>query len=230
MKKIKMHGNLLLATLALTPILDTGVAHAMLSVYAIRGDASSSIVYDPAKENALYGENLLVTGVTATDVQQNNGGTLAISGGILSFKTGVLTSHAGNVWNFAPGGTITLKGEIPSINVPSSTLLEGNLYSVSATEYPLGLYVLEIVSGTFTSTSHSGISQYFGAPGGLVSSDVLSLSFLSNTNISGGFSGNNLFNGIVVDSVTPTPVPAAFWLFGSGLAGLAGVAGKKRRA
>ena len=43
-----------------------------------------------------------------------------------------------------------------------------------------------------------------------------------------GFNANFDITDLTITSVTPVPVPAAVWLFGSGLLGLVGVARRKK--
>ena len=45
-----------------------------------------------------------------------------------------------------------------------------------------------------------------------------------------GFNVNFDFTALHITSVSPIPLPAATWLFGSGLLGLLGFAGRRKRA
>lgn len=41
------------------------------------------------------------------------------------------------------------------------------------------------------------------------------------------FGESSIFIGLLTDNITPVPLPPAFWLFGSGLAGLSGIFARK---
>ena len=229
--RITLYKQLLFATL-FTVTLTAGVnaAHAALAIdYTVTGDSLSSIIYDPSLDAFLHGNNLTVTGVTGTDTQLNAGVTLPILNGALNFQTGALTSATGTTWNFGSGGTITLQGGISAIGLPSNTtLITGSFNSASVTELALGTYQFDIVGATFGDSDNPNIYQYFGVPDNSTCTNALNLSFIGTSNAGGGFTSINNYGGVVVDSPTPTPIPAAAWLFGSGLMGLVGLRRKTR--
>ena len=198
-------------------------AHAALSIdYTVGG--SGLISYDPTVNNFLNGNALNVTGVTGNDAKLNTGITLPIIDGLLNFQTGALTSLTGNSWNFGSGGTITLQGGIAALNLPTgTTLLSGSFLSASVTALPLGSYQFDIMGASLEGTDNQNIYQYYGIPAGSGSSLALNLSFIGMSNAGGSFTSLNNFGGIVVDSPTPVPIPAAAYLFGSGLMGLLGI-------
>ncbi len=225
--KINKFKNLLLAaSIMATLLLSTGAAQAALSIsYAVTGGSSSSIVYNPSADAFLHGNNLTVTTVTGTDTPLNSGTNHSIVGGLLNFQTGAYTSQSQGVWNFGGGGTISMTGGISDIGLPNnSTLLTGSFLSATVTELPVGSFRFDIVGATFGDSDNPNIYQYFGVPAGSICSNAMSLSFLATSIGSTGFtSGNNTIAGQVVDTPTPTPIPAAAWLLGSGLLGLAGI-------
>jgi hypothetical protein len=229
-RRTKIFKNLLLAALfTITLISSAGAAHAALSIdYTIGG--SGSISYDPTINTFLNGNALTVTGVTGNYTQSNTGTMLPVTSGLLNFQTGALTSQTGNVWYFNSGGTITLQGGISALNLqPSTTLLSGNFLSASVTELALGSFQFDIVGAALDGAENPNIYQYYGIPAGYTSSLALNLSFLGMSNTGGGFTSTNNFGGVVVDAPTPTPIPAAAWLFGSGLIGLGGIRRKMKK-
>jgi hypothetical protein len=98
-------------------------------------------------------------------------------------------------------------------------------------------------SGTsgFTTIESAGQTNYHAtligpALASYIGSGNLLYGVYSNATFSGGFTGGNgsflntqqfVTNATVTYDYTPTPIPAAFWLLGSGLLGLAGL--RKRR-
>jgi hypothetical protein len=224
-ERISIFRNLLLASLfTATLILSAGAAHAALSITYTVGN-SGAISYDGTPTGDLIGNNLNVTALTGNETLNNAGTALPVTGGLLNFATGALTSHTGNVWNFGSGGTITMLGEISAISgVPaSSTLLSGNFLSASVTQLSLGTYQFNIVGATFGDTDNPNIYAFYGVPAGSSCTNALALSFEGTSYGANGFTSTNSFGGTLIDSPVVTPIPAAAWLFGSGLMGLVGI-------
>jgi hypothetical protein len=113
------------------------------------------------------------------------------------------------------GGALTIDGTVASLGFNSGTLLTGNL---TAFGFPdAGGDPLEFL---FDVTGGDAAGLYGSAPGGVILSGV--------TGFTGDFSTNFTGDGFAVSDVAPVPIPAAVWLFGSGLLGLAGI-GRRRR-
>jgi len=118
------------------------------------------------------------------------------------------------------GGSLTIGGTVASLGFNSGTLLTGTL---TAFGFPdAGGDPLEFL---FDVTGGDAAGLYGGIPGGVI---------LSATGFTGDFTTNfdNLISGIpgtgaAVSDVAPVPLPAAVWLFGAGLLGLAGVARRR---
>ena len=120
------------------------------------------------------------------------------------------------------GGTLTIGGTVASLGFNSGTLLTGNL---TAFGFPnAGGDPLEFL---FDVTGGDAASLYGGGsiPGGIILSDAgFTGDFGSDfDNLSGGVPGT----GIGVSDVAPIPLPAAVWLFGSGLLGLVGASRRR---
>lgn len=95
-------------------------------------------------------------------------------------------------------------------------------------------------AGAFSIELYAGVSSPAGSPiasglsGGGQSSVSFSADLVNNTTytVRTAFSFGVAGTDVAVDATTqvsPIPVPAAVWLLGSGLLGLVGVVGKKRR-
>ena len=113
------------------------------------------------------------------------------------------------------GGTLTIGGTIPSLGVGPGSLLTGTLTSLgfptSGSGDPLE-FLFDVTGGD--------LASFYGTSGGII---------LTESGFIGGFAtdfSNVPFTG-VADTGTVVPVPAAAWLFGSGLLGLAGIARRR---
>ncbi len=98
---------------------------------------------------------------------------------------------------------------------------------------PLGVYDFLIDSNMH---NYSGSFDLFanaaGIDTGIVGIDKLSISFFSAASRAGSAYSNATvhFDNVSVDTTSPVPLPAAAWLFGSGLLGLIGFSKRKKAA
>jgi hypothetical protein len=210
-----------------------GNAHATLSLdYTL--DSSSplaTVYYNPTQDLFLHGSEIGVTKITGIETTQNAGAmnALSINGGTLNFVTGAFTGKTGNMWNFAGGGLISVVGGIAPLSIAyGSTLLSGSFTSAMVIEMPLyGQLKFDIVGATFNDIDHQQIYNYFNIPAGTSSAEGMNLSFIAIGTVKDGFTSTSIASGNIVDVPTPTPIPAAAWLLGSGLLGLGGIRRKK---
>lgn len=133
-----------------------------------------------------------------------------------------LTATIDNAGNLV-GGTIAIGGTVGSLGFNSGTLLTGAL---TAFGFPnVGSDPFEFL---FDVTGGDAAALYGG---GSVPAGVI----LSGTGFGGDFASDfdNLSTGpgtgIAVANVGTVPIPAALWLFGSGLLGLIGLARRRDR-
>jgi hypothetical protein len=134
----------------------------------------------------------------------NNGDTVTVAG---VFDDSVLSGGSGTI-GFDSGSGNTL-----SIAAGSYTFTEANdaLYTTT------GAYIT-LNSGALFDFNYQAISGINSAPADF---DSFFTSFLSDVYLSG------TWNTTVQTS--PVPVPAAVWLFGSGLLGLMGIARRRKK-
>jgi hypothetical protein len=203
-------------------------------------DPQASIYYNPV-DHCLYGTNIAVTAITGIGTTQTNPNSLAVTGGLLNFVTGQLTGTTGSVWSFAQGGSITVTGGITPLSISnvSTPLLSGAFNSISVTQIALsGQLTFAIVGGTFSGVGTQPVYNYFNIPSGSTSSSGINLSFLATSGITNtSLQSASIASGNIVDTSVSsnsdgspgaqTPIPAAAWLLGSGLMGLAGLRGRK---
>ena len=86
--------------------------------------------------------------------------------------------------------------------------------------------VFSVAAGDLTAVS--GNSGDTGFDAALTLESVLELRIINSEDPS--WNGPSLAATLGIDNITAVPVPAAFWLFGSGLLGLIGIARRKKAA
>jgi hypothetical protein len=168
----------------------------------------------------LTGLNISVTGIQG---DRSDDDFLGITGGLLSFTTGPLTSYDNTSWHFESGGNIALTGGVSALGIasPDTLLLWGSFSEVSVLKVDTRFKV--ILASSYNELN-ADVANFFGVSDPYVGS--LNLSFFSNESPGQPFTATSLQGGQI--EATSVPVPAAFWLFGSGLFGIAAL--RKRRS
>jgi hypothetical protein len=148
----------------------------------------------------------------------------------LNFTSGTLSTSGGSNannngwWSFGSGGSITITGGVQlqggtDISL-GSTLLSGTFNSAFVQD--LGSQ-FKVTFGSFSDTKHADLLSYYGLTPGPFSGALTLLFGSTNGGVGSAFTSSSVFSGNVVNSpssVAPVPVPAAVWLFSSGLASL----------
>lgn len=175
---------------------------------------------------SLIGSGIDVDDVIGLNTSLNNNVLSICSSCTLDFQTGASTGG----WDFGAGGSITITGGIDFPDATTdiatgTTLLQGTFDSATVIDLGSGTFEFQILGGTFTDTKHPELLAFYGLPdisylGGL------NISFSTTGNMGDSFTSDQIFSGDIINQ--PVPVPAAIWLFGSGLIGLVGVARRKK--
>ena len=181
---------------------------------------------------ALAGSNIEVDNVVGLSTPANANVTSVCFSCLLNFNSGTLTGSGpqnGGWWSFGSGGTISITGGVQlqggtDISL-GSTLLTGNFNNAFVQD--LGSQ-FKVTFGSFSDTKNADLLSYYGLTPGAPFQGALTLLFAATDNgVGSAFTSTSVFSGSVVNSPAPVPLPAAAWLFGSALAGLAGVLRKK---
>lgn len=137
----------------------------------------------------------------------------AIAGGTFDLSASI------NDLGLLGGGTLDIGGTVAALGFNSGTLLTGNL---TAFGFPAAggdpLEFLFSVTGGDAAGLYGGV----GSTGGVILS--------GGTGFTGDFTADFRGTGSAVADVAPIPLPAAVWLFGTGLLGLVGLGRKRSRA
>lgn len=172
-------------------------------------------------------------------VGQLNAATVSFNNSLTNVNQGDTFSLTVQGTDFAPivGGGLNLSFNSSVLQVNSVTINQ------SVFEFYIGDGTEEgIVDNSFGQLLNTSFNSFFGASGNF---DIMDISFTavgtgtSDLNLSesllwvfadefGGYYGDQVtYDPATVNVVSAVPVPAAVWLFGSGIIGLAGLARRK---
>jgi len=194
--------------------------------FNIGAPTSGTISYAGGSSD-LIGSNIEVDNVVGLSTPTNSNVISVCVSCVLNFTSGTLAGAGGSNqnnngwWSFGPGGTITITGGVQLQGgtdiSPGSTLLSGTFNSAFVQD--LGVNGFKVTFGSFSDTKHADLLSYYGLTPGTPFQGALTLLFASvNSGVGGAFTSTTVFSGTVVNA--PVPLPAAAWLFGTGVVGL----------
>lgn len=196
--------------------------------FNLSAPTSGTISYN-GTGGGLVGTNIEVDNVVGLATPANANVTSLCLSCVLNFTSGVETGAGpqnGGWWSFGSGGTISITGGVQlqgGTDIPlGSTLLSGTFSSAFVQD--LGNQ-FKVTFGSFSDTKHADLLSYYGLTPDTTFQGALTLLFASaNPGVGGAFNSSSVFSGNVVNGVVPVnpvPLPAAAWLFGSGVFALA---------
>ena len=222
--------GLLVAPAAMAVSLDFNIGAPTVGTVSYAGDSA-----------ALIGTGIEVDNVVGLSTPANSNVTGFCLSCALNFNTGALISVGGpppsgsnnGWWSFGSGGSVTITGGVDFQGTTTdialgSTLLTGSFNSAFVQD--LGTQGFKVTFGTFSDTKHPDLLAYYGLTTGTPFQGAFTLLFASpNPGVGGAFTSTSIFSSNVVNTVdvAPVPLPAAFLLFGSGLAGVLAAKGRR---
>ncbi len=227
----------IIAAASLALLLVAGNVYATPSTY-IDMDISStqpsaSLSFDGNVGASLLGSNIAIDFLEGYGMPQNNNTQVALQNAVLNFTSGALTNTTVNngitTWYFGSGGSINITGGSTTLGISAgSTLLTGQFSQSTVTELPNGVFTFAIVGSTFSDTKNPLIYAYFNQTDYGCTSGM-NFSFLPGPSSGNAIQSNQVLSGDIVNVPnSPTPIPAAAWLLGSGLMGLFGLRRKEK--
>jgi PEP-CTERM motif len=180
-----------------------------------------TVTYDGAGGPAI-GTDILFQSIQGLDTPLNAGVTLACVGCELDFVTDANLSEGPPLWNFGPGGTLTLTGAVPGLGLPAGTVLLSGTFVGTPNE------IIGVDFGLFaavgTDTKDPTLAAFYGLTPTDFTLGTTSIQAILLPDASGAFAGtvvnadlNNTQPGL---REVPVPLPATVWLLGLGVLGL----------
>jgi hypothetical protein len=164
---------------------------------------------------AALGDTILLQSIQGLGTPANDGVTLTCDGCALNFTTGANISEGPTLWNFGPGGTVTVTGAVPALGLPAGTLLLSGSFSGTPNEITAG-DGFGLFAALGTDVKNEDLAAFFGL-------DPLGFTF-ATTNIQTATTvgANGSFTGTVVNAdlnntQAAVPNPSALGLLGLGL-------------
>jgi len=220
-------------------------AHATFLDFVIQPPSDSGSIgfngSDPLAANSIK-----VVNIIGIDTPSQSGAISLCQDCTLSFATGVFIGYAANTWDFGPGGSISVYGGVDLTGdgdtndagdiASGSLLLSGSFNAARVLGLNGGNYSFQIAGGDFFDSKHIALLDYYGLPttGGYQGN--LNLSFLAQLNPDGDSQTadfinvpNGIGSGDIINQPI-VPVPAAAWLFGTGLIGMTVIARRSKHS
>jgi len=202
-------------------------AMAMQLNFNMNAPTSGSVSYG-GTGGGLVGTNIDVDNVVGADTPANTNVTSTCLNCMLDFTSGSLSNSGGpnpnnnGWWRFSGGGSITITGGVDFQGTTNdislgSTLLSGTFGSAFVQD--LGSPGFRVTFGNFTDTKHPDLLAYYGMPGGTYNGALTLLFTAVNNGTGSAFTSTSVIGGSI-SNIAAVPIPAAVWLFGSGLLGL----------
>lgn len=206
--------------------------------FNISAPTSGTISYNGAG-GGLTGLNIEVDNVVGLLTPANANVTSLCVSCVLNFTSGSLSNAGGpppsgsnnGWWSFGSGGSITITGGVQlqgATDIPvGSTLMSGTFNNAFVQD--LGAQ-FRVTFGSFSDSKHLDLLSYYGLTPEPFTGALTLLFGSSNGGVGSAFTSTSVFGGSVVNTpspVNPVPLPAAIWLFGSGVAGLLAAKGRR---
>lgn len=171
----------------------------------------------------LVGAGIGITTVTGNGTPMN-AATFPVVGGFLNFTTGALTTYGGGVYNFSPGGSITITGAGPGGSGP--LLLSGTFLGAKV---DTSFNFIKFFLGSGPDVKNLKLVAFFGLPANTTFEFGGTINLFPFAGGGGAAFTATADTSQVTNIVTGVPEPGMLSLMGAGLLGLAFVLRRGRR-
>jgi hypothetical protein len=173
-----------------------------------------TVTYDGIGGPAI-GDDILLQSIQGLGTPLNDGVTLDCVGCLLDFTTGANISEGPALWNFGPGGTITLTGAVPALGLPAGTLLLSGTFSGTPNEITGG-DGFGLFAAVGSDDKNATLAAFFGLNPLDFTFGTTSIQTDTTVGANGSFSGT-VVNADLNNTQAVVPGPATGLLVGLGL-------------
>jgi hypothetical protein len=210
-------------TVLLALCLPLGMAQAAILKFDDPVTPGGTVSYDGAG-GAAIGDAILIQSIQGIGTPLNDGVTLTCTGCTLDFTTGANVSEGPALWNFGPGGTITLTGAVAALGLPAGTTLLSGTFSGTPNEITGG-DAFGLFAAVGTDVKNDALATFFGL-GPDFTFATTSIQTATTVGADGSFAGT-VVNADLNNTQTVVPNPMTVLLVGMGMVGLVAM---RRRA
>jgi hypothetical protein len=175
-----------------------------------------TVSYDGAGGPAV-GTDILFQSIQGLDTPLNSGVTIACDGCLLDFTTGANVTEGPALWNFGPGGTITLTGAVPALGLPAGTLLLSGSFAGTPNEITGG-DSFGLFAAVGTDIKNTTLASFFGLGPDFTFGTTSIQTMTLVDPATGAFSGTVV--NADLNNVAAVPNPMTLLLLGLGLTGV----------
>jgi hypothetical protein len=209
----------LLGLLAAAVLLSASVADAAILKFDDPVTPGGTVSYDGAGGPAI-GDDILLQSIQGLGTPLNDGITLTCDGCLLDFTTGANVTEGPALWNFGPGGTITLTGAVPALGLPAGTLLLSGTFSGTPNEITSG-DGFGLFAAVGTDVKNETLATFFGLNPLDFTFGTTNIQTDTTVGANGSFLGtvvNADLNNTQAEAVVPNPMTVL--LLGVGMVGI----------
>jgi len=180
--------------------------------------AGGTITYDGAGGPAI-GTDIKFVDIVGIDTPQNSGLLLSCVDCFLNFTTGLNVSE-GPIYQWLPGGSFSLVGDVPFLGLNDVTLLSGSFIGTANTPGLIAGDLGGFFAGAGTDTKDTFLTGFYGVPpdSWTFANTEIALGTLTVDPTTGAFTA--IPNQADLINVQPVPEPGTLMLVGTGIIGL----------
>jgi hypothetical protein len=165
---------------------------------------------------AALGDTILLQSIQGLGTPLNDGMTLDCVGCALNFTTGANLTEGPTLWNFGPGGTITVTGAVPALGIPAGTTLLSGTFSGTPNEITGG-DGFGLFAAVGTDSKDETLAAFFGLDPTGFTFGTTNIQTATTVGANGSFTGTVVNADLNNTQAAAVPSPMTGLLLGLGM-------------